>query len=144
MFSCENEDGTFRKIGYTSDTAFHKDVVPIMCKAMKECAIIIENISGIYEDDILLKVMKEKHLGYYGCYKLIDEIHREPDNELRYVLLSEFIAFRCKAASFFTQQFCNLICHFIHIPFDFMPGNTILPNTFILYIPLKLLVTINL
>lgn len=90
VFSCENEDGTFRKIGYTSDTAFHKDVVPIMCKVMKECDIIIENISGIYENDILLKVMKEKHLGYYGCYKLIDEIHREPENKLRYVLLSEF------------------------------------------------------
>ncbi|GFI28626.1 hypothetical protein IMSAGC013_00003 [Lachnospiraceae bacterium] len=29
-------------------------------------------------------------MGYYGCYKLIDEIHREPDNKLRYVLLSEF------------------------------------------------------
>lgn len=90
-FLCEQADNaTCRKIGYTSDTAFHADIASDMCETLKDCDIIIENISGIYKDDILLQVMKERHLGYNGCYRLIEELHKRSANKLRYVLLSEF------------------------------------------------------
>lgn len=90
-FLCRRGDSAIcRKIGYTSDTAFHVDIVSGMCEALKDCDIIIENISGIYKDDILLEVLKERHLGYNGCYRLIQELHTKSAKKLRYVLLSEF------------------------------------------------------
>lgn len=89
-FTCMQKDGTIRKIGYTSDTSFHTDIVSNMCEVLKDCDILIENISGIYKEDILLETLKERHLGYYGCYKLIEELHARSKNKLRYVLLSEF------------------------------------------------------
>lgn len=43
--TCRSEDGKYRKIGYTSDTSFQPDIVWDMCEALKECDVLIENIS---------------------------------------------------------------------------------------------------
>lgn len=87
-FECGDEAGICTQIGYTSDTAYDKNV-PMM-DALVGSDILIANISGIYEDDILLQKPKDKHLGYYGCYKLVEELEKMAPDKLKYVLLSEF------------------------------------------------------
>ena len=69
-------------LGYTSDTCY-KDS---LSEQLKDSDIIIANISGIYEDDIKKIKEKSRHLGYYGCYKLLTSV----SSNLKIFLLSEF------------------------------------------------------
>lgn len=90
VFECYDKFNKKRVIGYTSDTSLQEDMVDKMYELLKECQVIISNISGIYKEDIMLKVEKERHLGYYGCYKIINNLLQREDCKLRYFLLSEF------------------------------------------------------
>lgn len=90
VFECQTEDGESACIGYTSDTSWQEEISKDMMEQFTECQIVIANISGIYEDDILLKKGKPRHLGYFGCYKIIDGLLRDDKSNLRLFLLSEF------------------------------------------------------
>lgn len=74
------------KIAYTSDTSYTSDLV----NAIGECDVLIANISGIYEDDFMLVKAKERHMGYYGCYHLLEDEYKKYGKFPRLVLLSEF------------------------------------------------------
>lgn len=74
------------KIAYTSDTSY----TPEMVKNIGACDVLIANISGIYEDDFMLVKAKERHLGYYGCYHLLEDAYRKYGGFPKLVLLSEF------------------------------------------------------
>lgn len=93
VLECVKEKGDMW-IGYTSDTSLKDGVYTNMYSALKKCHIIIANISGIYEDEVLLKPNKDKsrHLGYFGCYRILHDIAADKDAEspIRYMLLSEF------------------------------------------------------
>ena len=62
------------KIGYTSDTRYFDGLESYF----EKCDIIVANISGIYYDDYLLTKQKDKHLGYRGCYYLLQRLHNLP------------------------------------------------------------------
>lgn len=89
VFECSNESDK-RLIGYTSDTSLQKECYQRMRELFQRCQVLIANISGIYEKDIMLQEAKERHLGYYGCYQIISDLMAEDENCLRYFLLSEF------------------------------------------------------
>ena len=91
VLECISKDSENRCIGYTSDTSVKDtDVYADMKKSFESCQIVIANISGIYEDDVLLQHEKSRHLGYYGCYKIAYDILRTGKGKLKYYLLSEF------------------------------------------------------
>ena len=91
VIECSSKDLESRYIGYTSDTSVkEKDVYGDMKSAFQKCQIIIANISGIYEDDLLLQNAKARHLGYYGCYKIVKDLLKTEKAGLKYYLLSEF------------------------------------------------------
>ena len=56
-FECNSVAGSKRVIGYTSDTSLSVDDTfkENMMQKFETCDILIANISGIYEDDILLE-----------------------------------------------------------------------------------------
>lgn len=90
-FECMSKDRQSIQIGYTSDTSINEvSVYDGMINKLQNCQIIIANISGIYEDDILLKNAKARHLGYYGCYKIAYDILKTRHSPVKYYLLSEF------------------------------------------------------
>lgn len=86
------KNGSSKIIGYTSDTSItEKHTYEQMIKCLEPCDIIIANISGIYEDDILLENKKKKHLGYFGCYQILNDLLGERKNSnLKFFFLSEF------------------------------------------------------
>lgn len=57
-----------RKVFYTSDTAYRDEIGQMAANS----DVIIANISSVYEDDLLMDKPKDKHLGYMGCYKLLE------------------------------------------------------------------------
>lgn len=78
-------------IGYTSDTSIVRDkTYCCMMEKLKYCDMVIANISGIYKDDILLQNMKQRHLGYNGCFKILSELVRKADSKIKLFVLSEF------------------------------------------------------
>lgn len=90
VLDCGTDAGSKRRIGYTSDTSLQPDGYPAMKNLLSQCHIIIANISGIYEDDVLLQQSKERHLGYSGCYEIIKDLIEDENSSLKYMLLSEF------------------------------------------------------
>lgn len=70
------------KLSYTSDTKYEKSLE----SNMRGSDIIIANISGIYEDDVKKLNYKKRHLGYYGCINIAENINKN----LKLFLLSEF------------------------------------------------------
>lgn len=72
-----------RKIFYSSDTCFKEPVSK--CAAYSD--IVIANISSVYEDDLLKIKEKRTHLGYMGCYKILESMRKYPPSLF---LLSEF------------------------------------------------------
>lgn len=89
-FECGQSDDEKRWIGYTSDTSVQEEFYSDMQEVLARCHIIIANISGIYQKDILFRRLKERHLGYYGCYKILYDIVTKKDYALKCFLLSEF------------------------------------------------------
>lgn len=89
-FECGTDTENKRIIGYTSDTSLQEDIYPAMKEVMSQCHIIIANISGIYRQDILLKESKPRHLGYSGCYRMIEDLMENEEYALKYFLISEF------------------------------------------------------
>ena len=75
-------DGNRFRVGYTSDTSYHAELI----ENLEGCDILIANISGIYIHDYLLIKKKDNHLGYFGCYKLLYELHNKP----KIAIISEF------------------------------------------------------
>lgn len=90
VFECGKNVENKRFIGYTSDTSIQDSVYSKMESLLSQCHIIVANISGIYENDVLFKKFKARHLGYYGCYKIVYDLIMEKNNNLKYLLLSEF------------------------------------------------------
>lgn len=91
VFECSSRDAERQYIGYTSDTSLcEPSLYKKMMDQLQKCQIIIANISGIYEKDVLLQTAKAKHLGYMGCYRIIYDILTKEQSKLRYYLLSEF------------------------------------------------------
>lgn len=91
VFECISQDKDSQYIGYTSDTSLHEDsLYEKMLEQLQKCQIVIANISGIYENDVLLQSAKERHLGYMGCYKIVYDILMRYQSKLKYYLLSEF------------------------------------------------------
>ncbi len=90
MLECKKKDGDGRNIGYTSDTSLRDGVKNPMLDLLAKCHVIVANISGIYEGDVLLKEEKERHLGYIGCYKILNNALQKSPVNLKYLLLSEF------------------------------------------------------
>lgn len=90
VLECGTDTGSKRRIGYTSDTSLQPDRYPTMKDLLSQCHMIIANISGIYEDDVLLQELKERHLGYSGCYKMIKDLMESENDSLKYMLISEF------------------------------------------------------
>lgn len=91
VFECISIDTESQYIGYTSDTSLREgSLYESMLEQLQKCQIIIANISGIYESDVLLQSAKERHLGYMGCYRIIYDILMQHQPKLKYYLLSEF------------------------------------------------------
>lgn len=90
VFECGKDAETKRVIGYTSDTSLQNDIYPAMRKLMLKCHVIIANISGIYRQDILLRQSKPRHLGYSGCYRIVEDLIKNKERVLKYFLISEF------------------------------------------------------
>lgn len=63
------------KIGYTSDTRYYDNLE----KSLEGSNIIIANISSLYYDDYLLVKQKPKHLGYRGCYYILQNLIQTPE-----------------------------------------------------------------
>ena len=82
-FMIENGNGGIRQVAYTSDTRFFAELTDYV----KDADIVVANISGVYEDDYMEVKPKDRHLGYYGCKKLIEASKR---SGLQYFLISEF------------------------------------------------------
>lgn len=72
-----------RSVYYTSDTRYQKSVGNLA----KDSDIVIANISSVYEEDILKAKPKETHLGYWGCYRLLEDMCKKPPS---FFLVSEF------------------------------------------------------
>lgn len=60
-------------IGITSDTEYFKE----LSEAFYNCDYIIANISETSEEDYSQNAIKEKHLGYNGCLKLVEECNEK-------------------------------------------------------------------
>lgn len=72
-----------RKLFYTSDTAYGKEI-----GGLSEGAdLVIANISSVYEEDLLRANAKKTHLGYMGCFNLLEAMKENPPSLF---LLSEF------------------------------------------------------
>lgn len=69
-------------LSYTSDTHYNDNLV----EYIDNSDIVIANISGIYETDIKRIELKERHLGYWGCIKILEMLKSKPC----LFLLSEF------------------------------------------------------
>lgn len=76
----ENEE---RVLVYTSDTKYYTELK----EELSNADIVIANISGIYEDDYLMVKAKDRHLGYFGCRKLLEACLTD---RIRYFIISEF------------------------------------------------------
>lgn len=88
-FGCQfsfKEKNKMRSLVYTSDTRYFPELVD----QIEFPDILIANISGVYEDDFMLVKEKERHLGYYGCYHLLDDIKKKYKKFPELVILSEF------------------------------------------------------
>ena len=72
VFSSKNDKKT---IGYTSDTGYFKELP----QNLEGCDMIIANFSETNAEDIKEEVLKETHLGYSGCKKLISEMTNPPE-----------------------------------------------------------------
>lgn len=81
VLTCTVNNKDFR-IGYTSDTRYFNGLE----NHLENCDIIIANISGIYPEDYLFIKEKANHLGYMGCFKLLQNINNRP----KIAILSEF------------------------------------------------------
>lgn len=68
------------RLGYTSDTKYSD----FIADELAGCDIIIANFSETNADDIKRVLLKDNHLGYYGCYSLL--LKTNP----MYFVLSEF------------------------------------------------------
>lgn len=91
VFKCYSNGKLDRSIGYTSDTSMTDSLISKNIKEKLEpCNIVIANISGIYETDVLLEKKKGNHLGYYGCYEIIQHLLEKHSDVLKYYLISEF------------------------------------------------------
>ena len=63
------DNGVARAIvGFTSDTQYLDELGDFF----RECDYIVANISETNEDDYLRQVLKDTHLGYTGCAKLLE------------------------------------------------------------------------
>ncbi len=69
-------------IGYTSDTRYFLE----LAEFMRECDILIFNISDIYEKDVRGKKQKNTHLGYDGSINLL----QDDEQKFRLAIASEF------------------------------------------------------
>lgn len=88
-FGCRfriQQDSLNCNIVYTSDTRYFPELV----EQIKNADILIANISGIYEDDYMLVREKDNHLGYYGCYQLINKCFTRYHQYPKLYFLSEF------------------------------------------------------
>ena len=72
-----------RKIFYSSDTSYRE----LLGKCVQGSDIVIVNISSVYEDDVLKIKQKKTHLGYMGCFKLLESMKDSPPSMF---LISEF------------------------------------------------------
>lgn len=77
-----NDKKVHTTLSYTSDTHYNDNLV----KYIDNSDIIIANISGIYETDIKQIEFKKRHLGYWGCVKILEMLKTKPC----LFLLSEF------------------------------------------------------
>ena len=77
------KDSVIRRIYYTSDTRYNKTI----SNMAKDSEIVVANLSSVYENDILKEKLKETHLGYWGCYRLLEDMR---DNPPAFFLVSEF------------------------------------------------------
>lgn len=59
----------YKTFGYSSDTHYFKELKDFLADAELE----VLNISEINDKDFHLKKLKETHLGFYGCYNLIEK-----------------------------------------------------------------------
>lgn len=78
---------TVTSIGYTSDTCY-MNVLPAF---FGDCDYIIANISETNDNDYKRQNYKDTHLGYYGCYTLIEKIKSSQMKKTVFIL-SEFWA----------------------------------------------------
>ncbi len=85
-FLLENDKDT-KCLVYTSDTSYFPELIENINIYPD---VLIANISGIYEDDIMLIKKKERHLGYYGCYHLLIDIKERFNKFPEMVFISEF------------------------------------------------------
>lgn len=77
------DDYTRRKIFYSSDTRYTKKLGDFAANS----DVVVANISSIYENDLLRIKLKNTHLGYMGCFKLLEKMKKAPP---ALFLLSEF------------------------------------------------------
>jgi ribonuclease BN (tRNA processing enzyme) len=71
---------------YTSDTRYYPELTEIV----NDADVIIANISSVYEDDFMLIKEKDTHLGYGGCYNLIENCYQKYRKSPSLYFLSEF------------------------------------------------------
>lgn len=76
-------ENVVRRIYYTSDTKYNE----IICNMAKDSEIVVANLSSVYEEDLLKIKGKETHLGYWGCYRILENMS---DNPPAFFLVSEF------------------------------------------------------
>ncbi len=99
-----SKDTEHRKVFYTSDTMYDTDVG----EAARGADIVIANISSVYENDLLRIKLKETHLGYMGCYKLLKAMKECPP---KYFLISEFwnakTDIRFDVSRFLKEEICE-------------------------------------
>ena len=77
------DNSVHRKIFYSSDTRYRKE----LSEFAVDSDVVIANISSIYENDLLRLKLKNTHLGYMGCFKLLEALKSNPP---ALFLLSEF------------------------------------------------------
>lgn len=73
-------------VGFTSDTIY----LDTFADFFKECDYIIANISETNKEDYQKTLPKERHLGYYGCLRLIKSQRHASKNPV--FIISEFWA----------------------------------------------------
>lgn len=85
----ESNGDVIRRIGITSDTEYFRELSDFL----KDCDYIIANMSEPEKDDYMKSIIKKKHLGYYGCLRLIQDCNDGCEVSLcpRYII-SEFWA----------------------------------------------------